>query len=53
MLMLAITDNGLTTWATVVDKCPGCGFYDIDLSPAAFSQLAPLGVGRIQVSWSI
>ncbi|EJF65161.1 Non-catalytic module family EXPN protein, partial [Dichomitus squalens LYAD-421 SS1] len=37
--------------ATVVDLCPGCASGSIDLSPAAFEQLAPLSAGRIQVSW--
>ncbi|PIL34250.1 hypothetical protein GSI_03961 [Ganoderma sinense ZZ0214-1] len=37
--------------ATVVDLCPGCASGSIDLSTGAFEQLAPLSVGRLQVSW--
>lgn len=35
----------------IVDLCPSCSYGDLDLSPAAFSQLAELGVGRIKISW--
>ena len=38
--------------ATVVDKCEGCGPDDIDLSPSAFTVLAPEAKGRIQVTWN-
>ncbi|KAK7685464.1 hypothetical protein QCA50_011328 [Cerrena zonata] len=45
--------NGRSVIATVVDLCPGCGPGSIDLSPAAFSQLADLSVGRIHgVTWN-
>ncbi|KAF8994921.1 RlpA-like double-psi beta-barrel-protein domain-containing protein-containing protein, partial [Cyathus striatus] len=44
--------QGKTIDATVVDSCPGCSQYSIDLSPAAFSALAPLDAGRIQVDWN-
>ena len=36
---------------TVVDRCAGCKYGDIDLSRAAFAQLASLGEGRINVTW--
>ena len=45
-------DNGKTILATVQDSCPGCTPYGLDLSPAAFRALAPIGAGRITVSWS-
>lgn len=35
----------------VVDQCPGCKHGDLDLSPQAFQQLAPLDVGRIPITW--
>nr|CAH69601.1 riboflavin-aldehyde forming enzyme [Agaricus bisporus] len=35
----------------VVDKCPGCGSNDLDISPTAFSQLASQDLGRIKVDW--
>ena len=45
-------DQGKSVTAEVVDSCPGCGYYDLDFSPAAFEKLAPLSVGRLYgVSW--
>ncbi|KAF9555285.1 hypothetical protein CPC08DRAFT_766044 [Agrocybe pediades] len=44
--------QGKTIDATVVDSCPGCSRYSIDLSPAAFKALAPLDAGRIKVDWN-
>jgi hypothetical protein len=35
----------------VVDKCPGCGSNDLDISPTAFSHLASQDLGRIKVDW--
>lgn len=35
----------------VVDQCPECQEGDIDLSPEAFQQLAPLDQGRIPITW--
>ncbi|KAI1471807.1 RlpA-like double-psi beta-barrel-protein domain-containing protein-containing protein [Daldinia caldariorum] len=37
---------------TVVDRCVGCAATDLDLSPAVFEQLAPLGAGRVVGSWA-
>jgi len=37
----------------IVDQCPGCAFGDIDLSPAAFEQIAALDDGRVEVSWRV
>lgn len=48
---IKVTYQGKTTQVTVVDSCPGCKYNDIDLSPSAFKDLAPLDVGRIQVEW--
>ncbi|EDQ99406.1 riboflavine-aldehyde-forming enzyme, partial [Laccaria bicolor S238N-H82] len=44
--------KGKYVQATVVDKCMGCGPNDIDLSPSAFSVLAPESKGRIPVTWN-
>ncbi|KAF9531338.1 RlpA-like double-psi beta-barrel-protein domain-containing protein-containing protein [Crepidotus variabilis] len=49
---IRVNYQGKTVDVTVVDTCPGCSQYSIDLSPAAFQKLAPLSVGRIQVSWN-
>jgi expansin len=35
----------------VVDQCPGCGTGHIDLSEAAFSAIAPLSAGLVNVSY--
>ncbi|KAJ3558461.1 hypothetical protein NM688_g909 [Phlebia brevispora] len=45
--------QGKSTTVTVVDRCVGCALDDIDLSPAAFSDLADQSLGRIQVSWTL
>ncbi|KAF9010156.1 expansin family protein, partial [Cyathus striatus] len=45
------TSNGKKTYAQVVDRCPGCGTNDLDMSPAVFEKLSSLDAGVIQVSW--
>lgn len=35
----------------ISDRCGGCKPGGLDLSPAAFRKLAPLGRGRIDISW--
>ncbi|KAK3986520.1 RlpA-like double-psi beta-barrel-protein domain-containing protein-containing protein [Cladorrhinum sp. PSN332] len=45
------TYKGKSVDVTVVDRCPGCGANDLDLSPAAFKKLAGLDKGRITGSW--
>lgn len=35
------------------DRCHSCGPDDIDLSRAAFAQLAPLGMGRAPIEWKL
>ena len=35
----------------VIDQCPGCGSGHIDLSEAAFSAIAPLSAGLINVTY--
>ncbi|KAH7340667.1 RlpA-like double-psi beta-barrel-protein domain-containing protein-containing protein, partial [Rhizoctonia solani] len=37
------TWNGKSITLGIVDRCPGCGYDDIDLAPAAFQQFADLG----------
>ncbi|KAF9444514.1 hypothetical protein P691DRAFT_763334 [Macrolepiota fuliginosa MF-IS2] len=49
---IKVSYGGKTIDATVVDSCPGCSQYSIDLSPSAFQALAPLSAGRIPVTWS-
>ncbi|KAI4273647.1 MAG: hypothetical protein LQ337_004485 [Flavoplaca oasis] len=43
--------NGESVVVTVVDRCEGCKANDIDLSPAAFNQLAEAAEGRVKVTW--
>jgi len=45
------TKSGKTTYAKMRDSCPGCGRYDLDLSPAAFKQLGSLDTGVLPISW--
>ena len=35
----------------IVDRCPECLSGDIDLSPQAFEQIAPLVQGRVPITW--
>jgi hypothetical protein len=37
---------------TIVDKCPGCQHGDLDLSPAAFGEIADMAAGRVKISWA-
>lgn len=43
--------QGKSVTVTVQDKCPGCSYGDIDLSPAAFKALADESLGRIPITW--
>ncbi|KAF9556285.1 riboflavin-aldehyde forming enzyme [Agrocybe pediades] len=49
--LIRVQFQATTILVQVVDTCPGCGVNGIDLSPGAFQALAPLDVGRIQVTW--
>ncbi|CAG8495659.1 10671_t:CDS:1 [Funneliformis caledonium] len=40
-----------TITCRVVDRCPGCSFGDLDLSPTAFEKIANLDQGRVQITW--
>ncbi|KAF8994190.1 RlpA-like double-psi beta-barrel-protein domain-containing protein-containing protein [Cyathus striatus] len=38
----------------VTDRCVGCAYGDVDLTPSAFTQLADLSVGRLHgASWNL
>jgi len=37
---------------TIVDRCPVCAQYDLDLSPAAYNVLGDPDAGRIPIQWS-
>ncbi|TDL15730.1 hypothetical protein BD410DRAFT_832470 [Rickenella mellea] len=51
--LLAVTGNGKCTVAVITDVCPGCGEFNLDLSPAAFQDLAPLSTGKVEIVWTI
>jgi hypothetical protein len=45
--------GGKSTDVKVVDRCTGCAEHDLDLSPAAFDDLASESLGRLQgATWS-
>jgi len=49
---VTIMSGGNSIKATVVDKCPVCSEYSIDLSNKAFLGLGyDLGVGRTNATW--
>ncbi|RYP19124.1 hypothetical protein DL765_003540 [Monosporascus sp. GIB2] len=48
---ITISGNGRTTAATVVDRCLSCASGSIDVSPVVFDDIAPLELGRVQVTW--
>ncbi|KAH7407875.1 hypothetical protein BKA64DRAFT_667612 [Cadophora sp. MPI-SDFR-AT-0126] len=48
---VTIKKGDKTTTATVVDKCMGCKGNSIDLSNAAFLELAEFSVGRTTAEW--
>lgn len=50
-IQITCESTGKTTTATVVDKCMGCEGDSIDLSNAAFLDLADLAVGRTTAKW--
>ncbi|PVH70821.1 hypothetical protein DL98DRAFT_357809, partial [Cadophora sp. DSE1049] len=43
--------TGRTTSAIVADKCEGCEGFSLDLSIAAFLNLADLDIGRTKARW--
>lgn len=46
-----VTYEGNTVEVTVVDRCEGCAYYDLDLSPSAFSDISDQSLGRIDITW--
>ena len=36
----------------VVDRCTGCQYRDLDVSPGAFQKLAEIAQGRVSVEWA-
>ncbi|KAH7923008.1 plant expansin [Leucogyrophana mollusca] len=50
---ITISYGGKTTQATIVDRCPGCPDYGLDLSEGLFEYFADTSVGVIYGDWSI
>jgi len=48
---VSIRANGNCVNAIVQDTCAGCSPEHIDLTPAVWTQLAPLEVGKMKVDW--
>ncbi|RHZ76623.1 hypothetical protein Glove_195g12 [Diversispora epigaea] len=46
-----VTRGNKSVVVKVVDRCAGCKYGDIDLSPAAFNLLADPAEGRVQGCW--
>ncbi|KAF8808329.1 hypothetical protein BYT27DRAFT_7164218 [Phlegmacium glaucopus] len=49
--MIRVHYKGRMLDVKVVDSCPGCLRYNIDLSISSFISLAPLELGLINVTW--
>lgn len=48
---ITISYGGQEQVATIADTCPGCGFYDLDLSTGLFQKFAGLDQGEMEISW--
>ncbi|KZT64092.1 hypothetical protein DAEQUDRAFT_679232, partial [Daedalea quercina L-15889] len=48
---IMVSYEGKSVAITMVDHCMGCTTTDLDLSPAAFQELAPLSAGCIPITW--
>lgn len=46
-----VTGPDGTVDVRIVDRCPECPEGDLDLSPEAFSMIAPLEAGRVPIRW--
>ncbi|KAI9334705.1 RlpA-like double-psi beta-barrel-protein domain-containing protein-containing protein [Obelidium mucronatum] len=40
-----------TIKAKVMDRCVGCKFYDLDMTPTGFQKIGLIAKGRIPISW--
>ncbi|CAK9441140.1 uncharacterized protein LODBEIA_P50090 [Lodderomyces beijingensis] len=43
--------QGKSVDVTIVDRCEGCQYNDLDFSPTAFESIADKGLGRIPITW--
>ncbi|KND89132.1 Papain inhibitor [Tolypocladium ophioglossoides CBS 100239] len=50
---IRVSYHGRSVVVKVVDRCTGCAFNDLDLSPSAFRQvIGDLGIGRATATWA-
>ncbi|KAH7922137.1 hypothetical protein BV22DRAFT_680719 [Leucogyrophana mollusca] len=49
---ITISYGGKTAQASIVDECPGCPEYGLDLSEGLFEYFAPTSTGVIYGEWS-
>jgi len=49
---IQMTYRGVTQYATIVDTCPSCPQWALDLSQGLFPKFAPLDEGVIYGDWS-
>ncbi|KAA1068584.1 hypothetical protein PGT21_020203 [Puccinia graminis f. sp. tritici] len=45
--------SGKSVVAKVTDKCPGCDYGSLDLSPAVFKELGELRTGILPITWDL
>ncbi|KAF8978308.1 RlpA-like double-psi beta-barrel-protein domain-containing protein-containing protein [Cyathus striatus] len=51
---IQVAYQGRTVTVAVTDRCGGCAYGDLDLTPTAFSQLADLSAGRLHgATWDL
>jgi len=50
--MIQVNYQGKSVTVKVVDRCTGCKYDDLDMTPTAFEALADLSLGRIDITWS-
>ncbi|KAG0021774.1 hypothetical protein BGZ80_001733 [Entomortierella chlamydospora] len=49
---LQVTGPDGTVQVQIVDMCPACGSGSLDLTPEAFSRIADLDKGRVNITWT-
>jgi expansin len=50
---LQVTGPNAVITLRIVDLCPECPAGNLDLSQAAFAQIAPLYLGRVPIAWRV
>jgi len=52
--IMIVADNGKNVTAKVADECPTCNNSNcIDLSVAAFEEIAPTSIGQLPMTWTM